>query len=77
MHLDAVSSKAFFEIRAGLLPNIARLFADGVVIPHAVSPFMAGTEMIYPRMRQGVPISSHDPVSWTTLNRHTGNTDLL
>ncbi len=73
IHLDAVSSKVFFEMYdAGRLPNIARLFADGVVIPHAVSPFMAGTEMIYPRMRQGVPISSHDPVSWTTLNRHTG-----
>jgi len=73
IHLDAISSQVFFEMYdAGLLPNISELFSEGKVIPYAISPFMPGTEMIYPRLKQGAPASSDDPISWTSINRHTG-----
>ncbi|MBP7165086.1 MAG: hypothetical protein KBB15_05470 [Firmicutes bacterium] len=72
-HLDAISSAAFFEmLDAGLLPNISALFSDGVTIPYAVSPFLPGTEMVYPRMKRGTPASSDDPIGWETINRSTG-----
>lgn len=72
-HLDAISSKVFFEMfDAGLLPNISALFSGGAVMPYAVSPFMPGTEMVYPRMKRGTPVSSDDPVGWKTINRYTG-----
>jgi len=72
-HLDAISSEVFFEmLDAGLLPNIAAIFSDGVVIPYALSPFAPGTEMVYPRMKRGTPVNSDDPVGWKTINRYTG-----
>lgn len=72
-HLDAISSKVFFEmIDAGMLPNISDLFSEGAVIPYAVSPFMPGTEMVYPRLKRGQAASSDDPIAWSTVNRHTG-----
>ena len=72
-HLDAISSKVFFEmIDAGMLPNISALFSGGAVIPYAVSPFMPGTEMVYPRLKRGTPVNSDDAVGWKTINRYTG-----
>ncbi len=72
-HLDAISSEAFFEmLDDGLLPNISALFSHGVIIPRAVSPFVPGTEMVYPRMKRGTPVNSDDPVGWQTIDRSTG-----
>lgn len=72
-HLDAISSKVFFEmLDAELLPNISALFSGGAVIPCAVSPFMPGTEMVYPRLKRGRAASSDDPIAWSTMNRITG-----
>ena len=73
IHLDAVSSKAFFELYdSGRLPNIEAAFKGGKIVRRAVSPFVPGTEMLYPRLVNGGEVSDSYPVAWEYVNPNTG-----
>jgi hypothetical protein len=54
VHLDAVSFETFQEALAeGLLPNIEKIFSDGVLRP-ALTLFPGSTPVIYSRLSSGV-----------------------
>lgn len=69
-HLDAVSTVDFdAELQAGNLPNIEALFAAGQYIKYGLSPFPGGTEIIYPRIKEGLDNSQHHFVAWSRWDR--------
>ncbi|MCR4426325.1 MAG: alkaline phosphatase family protein [Firmicutes bacterium] len=70
IHLDAVSSHTFFdEFDSGRLPHIARAFDGGTVVRNALSLFIGGTEMIYPRLKNGGVSEDPYPIAWETYDR--------
>lgn len=72
-HLDGVSSETFFEeLRAGHLPNIEAAFAGGACIEDALSLFPGGTEMIYPRLKNGHESKDNYQVAWRAYDRRSG-----
>ncbi|HHY08998.1 MAG TPA: alkaline phosphatase family protein [Firmicutes bacterium] len=69
-HLDAISAVDFdSELQAGNLPNVQALFADGRYIKYGLSPFPGGTEIIYPRLKDGLDNSQHHVVAWSRWDR--------
>lgn len=75
IHLDAIPSKLFFEeYDAGRLPNIKAAFEDGKIVRHAVSPFFPGTEMLYPRLKNGLDVEAQMPITWEMYDRESGET---
>lgn len=73
IHVDAVPSRLFFEeYDAGHLPNIKAVFDDGKLVRHAVSPFFAGTEMLYPRLKTGAGPDQPLPITWEMYDRNSG-----
>ena len=72
IHLDAVSSIDFFrELEAGNIPNIAEAFKNGYQIRYGLTLYPGGTEIIYPRLKQGWDNSVNHNVGWGYLNRDT------
>lgn len=70
IHLDAVSSKDFFYyLEEGRLPNTQVLFSEGVMIPYGLTLFPGGTEMIYPRLKDGRSNEEGLPVGWGHYHR--------
>ncbi len=73
LHLDAVSSADFFaELEAGGLPNIAELFQNGQKVKHGLTLYPGGTEIIMPRIKEGLDNSQGNSVGWGYLDRETG-----
>ena len=73
LHLDAVSSADFFaELEAGGLPNIAELFQNGQKVKHGLTLYPGGTEIIMPRIKEGLDNSQGNSVGWGYLDREIG-----
>ncbi|NLJ81457.1 MAG: alkaline phosphatase family protein [Firmicutes bacterium] len=73
IHLDAVSSIDFFkELEEGRLPNTAELFASGQQSRYGLTLYPGGTEMIYPRLKEGLDNSQKSLIGWGFLERETG-----
>jgi len=69
-HLDAVSSQNFFQyMEDGYLPNLKAVFENGHMIRYGLSLFPGGTEMIYPRLKEGLDSSTGDTVGWNYYDR--------
>jgi len=70
LHLDAVSSKDFFQyMEEGSLPNLKAVFENGNMIHYGLSLFPGGTETIYPRLKEGWDNSAGDSVGWGYYDR--------
>ena len=62
----------FQGIRSGNIPNIAEAFKNGYQVRYGLTLYPGGTEMIYPRLKQGWDNSVNHNVGWGYLNRDTG-----
>ncbi|MEA4882663.1 MAG: alkaline phosphatase family protein [Clostridia bacterium] len=72
IHLDALSAQLFFsEYDAGRLPNVEHAFSNGKVVRNASSLFPAGTESLYPRLKNLGNIEDPYPVAWEYYDRST------
>ena len=70
-HLDAVSSRDFFQyMEDGDLPNLKAVFENGHIIHYGLSLFPGGTETIYPRLKKGLDNSTGDSVGWGYYDRN-------
>ncbi len=70
-HLDAISTDMFVEqIAAGQIPNIERFFAEGHTVLGGLSLWPGGTEVIYPRLKQGQSNAEHPMLGWQYLDRN-------
>lgn len=70
IHLDAVSSRDFFSyLEEGQLPNTEAAFLNGAMIEHGLTLFPGGTEIIYPRLKDGRSNEEGLPVGWAYYDR--------
>ncbi|HOF03306.1 MAG TPA: alkaline phosphatase family protein, partial [Atribacterota bacterium] len=70
VHLDAVSSPNFFQyMEDGYLSNLKAIFKEGHTIKYGLSLFPGGTEMIYPRLKQGLGNETGESVGWGYYDR--------
>ncbi len=73
IHLDGTCTTDFFcELEKGNLPNLAELINQGYVIPHALSLFPGATEIIVPRLEEGLDNSQGEFIAWGNYYRETG-----
>lgn len=73
IHLDAVSSVDFFhQLELGSFPNMEAIFESGQRVKYGVSLYPGGTEIVMPRLKQGLDNSQHRSVSWGYYDRETG-----
>ncbi|NLJ80186.1 MAG: hypothetical protein GX335_04080 [Firmicutes bacterium] len=64
-HVDAVSLDRFLEeLDAGNMPQVQAFFAEGASVYGALSLWPGGTEVIYPRLKEGCSNAEHPYVGW-------------
>ncbi|MFW6134943.1 MAG: alkaline phosphatase family protein [Elusimicrobiota bacterium] len=70
IHLDAICSNDFFQyMEEGYLPNLESVFSNGNMIQYGLSLFPGGTEIIYPRLKEGLDNSIGESVGWGYFDR--------
>ncbi len=73
IHLDGISSKSFHdELNEGKIPNISAFIRQGAIIPYCLSLFPGATEVIVPRLREGIDNSRGELIGWGNYYRDTG-----
>ena len=75
LHVDGFFSADFFrELEAGRLPNIAKLFHTGQKVKHGITLYPGATEIIMPRLKEGLDSFEGKFVGWGHLDRESGAT---